>query len=72
MVFIETFGQKPKSETPRPRSENFKNPRCKETQENEISRLIESASEILRLEQNFLNFRGTIHWKSQVFLCLQT
>ena len=53
MVFIETVGQKTKSETPRPRSQKFENPGRKETQENEISRLIENSSEISRLEQNF-------------------
>ena len=53
MVLIETVGQKTKSETPRPRSQKFKNPRRKETQENEISKLIENSSEISRLEQNF-------------------
>ena len=44
---------KTKSETPRPRSQKFENPRRKETQENEISRLIENSSEISKLEQNF-------------------
>ena len=52
MVLIETMGQKTKSETPRPRSQKFENPRPKKSQENEISRLIENAFEIARLEQN--------------------
>ena len=54
MVLIKTVDQKTKSETPKPCSQKFENPRCKETQENEISKLIENASEISRLEQNFL------------------
>ena len=41
MVLIKTVGQK------------FENPRLKETQENEISRLIQNASEISRLEEKF-------------------
>ena len=42
MVLIETVCQKTESETPRPRSQKFENPRRKETtQENEISRLID-------------------------------
>ena len=53
MVLIETMGQKTKSETPRPRSQKFENPRRKETQDNEISRLIKNASEISRSDQNF-------------------
>ena len=54
MVLIETVGQKKqKSETPRPRGQKFENPRRKETQENEISRLIQNASEIWRLEKKF-------------------
>ena len=53
MVLIKTVGQKTKSETPRPRSQKFQNPRPKQTQENEILRLIENASEISGLEQNF-------------------
>ena len=52
MIF-ETVGQKTKSETPRPRSQKFENPGRKETQDNEISRLIENASEISRSDQNF-------------------
>ena len=51
MIF-ETVGQKTKSETLRPRSQKFENPRPKKSQENEISRLIENAFEISRLEQN--------------------
>ena len=51
MVLIETVGQKTqKSETRRLRGQKFENPRPKETQENEISRLIQNASEISRLE----------------------
>ena len=46
MVLIETVRQENKN----PRLEN---PRRKETQENEISRLIQNASEISRLEQKF-------------------
>ena len=54
MVLIETVGQKKqKSETPRPRCQKFENLRRKETQENGISRLIQNASEISRLEQKF-------------------
>ena len=45
--------KKQKSKTPRPRDQKFENPRSKETQENEISRLIQNAFEILRLEQKF-------------------
>ena len=46
MVLIKTVGQKTKSETPRPRSQKFENPRRKETRENEMSRLIKNSSEI--------------------------
>ena len=55
MDLIDTVGQKTKSETPRlrPRGLKFETPRRKETQENEISRLIQNASEISRLEQKF-------------------
>ena len=53
MDLIDTVGQKTKSETPRPRGLKFETPRRKETQENEISRLIQNVSEISRLEQNF-------------------
>ena len=43
MDLIDTVGQKTKSETPRlrPRGLKFETPRRKETQENEISRLIQ-------------------------------
>ena len=55
MVLIETIGQKTKIPTPRPRGQNFENPRRKEAHENEISRLIQNrdVSQISRLEQNF-------------------
>ena len=46
MVLIETVGQKAKI-----RDWIRENPRRKETQVNEISRLIQNASEISRLEQ---------------------
>ena len=52
-VLFKTVCQKTKSETPRPRGQKFENPRRKETQEKEISRLIQNASEISKLEQKF-------------------
>ena len=53
MILIETIGQKTKIPTPRPCGQKFENPRRKETHENEISRLIQNASKISRLEQKF-------------------
>ena len=54
MVLIETVGQKKqKSETPRPRGQKFENPRRKETQENEISRLIQNAPRFRDWNKNF-------------------
>ena len=61
MVLIETVDQKTKFETPRPRSQKFENPRRKETQENEISRLIEiSRFRNWNKISETLNFPGTI------------
>ena len=46
MVLIETVGQNTKIQGSRPRGQKFENPRHKETQENEIARLIQNGSEI--------------------------
>ena len=58
MVLIETIDQK--KENPRPRSQKFENPRRKETQENEISRLFQNAFEIGTKISETLNFPDTI------------
>lgn len=63
MVLIELLAKNQKPETLRPCGQKFENPRLKETQESEISRLIQNASEISRSEQKIfeiLNFQGTI------------
>ena len=55
MVLIESIGQKTKIRDSkwRPRGQKCENTRRKETQENEISRLMQNASKISRLERKF-------------------
>ena len=60
MIWSKLLAKKQKSETPRPRGQNFENPRRKETQESEISRLIQNASESGTKISETLNFPGAI------------